>query len=1056
MSTENVAAAQIALVNSLNRVASEATTVRTQTQFLIQAQEEYAAAQRRAKEASDAAAKAAADAARTLQSAFGTVGVRSAQELEAEIRQVRDAMELVRTGAGLTGRELSVAMASGNARIKELERSLREVRGELTLADQAAGLLKNSMGQIAAGNLIADGIGALVNKVKELGREFVATIVQTEQLRRGLNAVYKDVGVTTAQFEFLRKTAGENGIAIGAVSDAFVRFSAAMKSANIPVAESNALFASVTRTAGSLGLSAEATGGALDALGQIASKGVVSLEELRQQLGDRLPGALGAAAKGLGLTEAELIKLVESGGLAARDFFPAFTQGLKELQGEADGLVPTFNRLTNALTIATQNAGDAGAVNVLTGALKLLGAAVGIVVGLLTGFVESIGLVAKSLALAANPALTWAQKLEILKEELAAAAERQSAFSAAIDQALNPTQQATAATTALATAIQRAKDAATAAGVNWDGLSRSQQASAIAAQVAGNAQLSLGGRIASTNAAITALLEAQSKETEALGKLAKAAKEQGDTLVALAKLQGDEKSAVEAAAQAAELYAAAQAKVAASRAQEVNLLEQQLATILRVRSEEVKQGKLSQEQLDKETEALRNKIKTAKSEEEQSRASAEAARQELEVRRLSVQMYGDQSAKLKEYEADVLRLRTTLAEYVRLNIEGKKSDEEVKAVREALAKATAKYNDTVQDSIAKKRLESQEAASGLQITLASRNAEVQLYEAKAQSARASGDLRMATYYETEAKRAKIEADKLSIQIKEIELKLEKAELQLKLDGLKLTDPTNKLKIEELELRLKLTGVKEKEIEASKELLRIKESEILTGQRLSGVINGEGSARGGVIGAIGSQSDAMEKLMMRYKLSADYSQRQIELLEQEAAAAEKAAEAKRKYWNVDKDGFTLDANGQRMQQSVPTDRYVLDTAKSQGLSDKQAIELVDRFIRNGEGVGTINGMDWFSSVNKAISDLVVEEARKRANGQGGAPGTPGTPTTPTTPTTATNTPTTTTPSNGFSSGRTSMTINIGGIGTTIGLNSQADANRLAGVFRQIEEASRSSS
>ena len=83
-------------------------------------------------------------------------------------------------------------------------------------------------------------------------------------------------------------------------------------------------------------------------------------------------------------------------------------------------------------------------------------------------------------------------------------------------------------------------------------------------------------QIASTNAAIAALLEAQAKETEALGKLAKAAKEQGDTLVALAKLQGDEKSAVEAAAQAAELYAAAQAKVAASRAQEVALLEQQL------------------------------------------------------------------------------------------------------------------------------------------------------------------------------------------------------------------------------------------------------------------------------------------------------------------------------------------------------------------------------------------------------------------------------------------------------------------------------------------------
>ena len=50
----------------------------------------------------------------------------------------------------------------------------------------------------------------------------------------------------------------------------------------------------------------------MSALAQMASKGTVSMEELRQQLGDRLPGALGLAAKGLGITEQELIKLVSA------------------------------------------------------------------------------------------------------------------------------------------------------------------------------------------------------------------------------------------------------------------------------------------------------------------------------------------------------------------------------------------------------------------------------------------------------------------------------------------------------------------------------------------------------------------------------------------------------------------------------------------------------------------------------------------------------------------------------------------------------------------------
>jgi hypothetical protein len=198
---------------------------------------------------------------------------------------------------------------------------------------------------------------------------------------------------------------------------------------------------------------------------------------------------------------------------------------------------------------------------------------------------------------------------------------------------------------------------------------------------------------------------------------------------------------------------------------------------------------------------------------------------------------------------------------------------------------------------------------------------------------------------------------------------------------------------------------------------------------------------------------MEKLLMQYTLSADYSERQIAMLEREAAAAEKAAEAKRKYWNVDKDGFTLDANGQRMQQSVPTDRYVLDAAKSQGLTEAQALELVDRFIRNGEGVGMINGMDWFSSVNKAISDLAVDSARKRVQDQDpngrGQVGRPGGATGPTGSAPSTGVTT------GGSSGMT-INVNIGGRSTPIGVRSQADADQLAGIFRTLEDASRRSS
>jgi hypothetical protein len=152
--------------------------------------------------------------------------------------------------------------------------------------------------------------------------------------------------------------------------------------------------------------------------------------------------------------------------------------------------------------------------------------------------------------------------------------------------------------------------------------------------------------------------------------------------------------------------------------------------------------------------------------------------------------------------------------------------------------------------------------------------------------------------------------------------------------------------------------------------------------------------------LADQSDAMAKLMMSYTMSANYSERQIALLEREAAAAEKVAEAYRKKWNIDKDGFTLDSNGQRMQQSAPSERYVYDTAKAQGLTDEQALALLEEFMPNGKASRGNNGntglgasKDWFTLVNEAINRAVIEAARNRVNGTG--PAAPPAPTTTTT-------------------------------------------------------------
>lgn len=980
--------------------------------------------------------------------AFAQINVRPVEVVRQEIAATNAAMQTLAASGKLTGEALAVAMAQGKAKVTELEREMRQLSGTMTMTDRAAGLLKNSMGQIAAGNIVADAVGYLVNKVKELGREFIATTVETETLRRGLNAIYKDAKLAGDQFAFLNKTAQASGLAVGTLGATFVQFSAATRAANIPLAVSNDLFATVTRVAGSLGLSVEAAGGALNALGQMASKGVVSLEELRQQLGDRMPGALSAAAKGLGLTEAELIKLVESGSLAARDFFPAFSQGLKTLQGDTEGLLPTWNRLNNAFTATTQALGDAGAVEIMSGALRALAAVVGAVlvpIGALADLfltsVRAVGVFAGAVATLTNP-------VGALKDLLSGLADRQGRVAKAFgdvvfgaDQAKVEIVNLTAATAAAATAAQQAGD-------KWGGLTRAQQANAVAAVIAADGHKDLSARLVQTSAYIDGAIAAQAKETESLAKLAKAAQSHGEAMVALARLRGDEAGALEISAQAAADHAKALAKVAESHAEETRLLELKRAELEKTRKA---QGD-STDEIAKQTQEIDKKIQVSKAEEEQSRAAAEAARAEAVARGVAAQAYQDNSAKVEEYGKQLARAKEILELTIQLEKAGAVGKQEVKDATEAAAAAQAKYTDAIKDATENTRLETEARRASLLIAKESLSSEVELLKAKAEQARNSGLLVTALDLERQAKAKQIEVERLLLEIKEIELKLLRGELQAKLDLVKLNEPENANKIKEIELRLELTKVQERQLESSRKLLDIKESETTRSERLTHSIGGETTARGHATAATERQADAMDKMLMRYKLSADYSEGQIALLEHEAAAAERAAEAYRKKWNVDKDGFTLDKNGQRMQQSAPTERYVYDTAKSQGLSDQEALALADRFMQNGRPSGMQNGIlgpssDWFSQVNAAINKKVMENARQKVNS-------------PTAPGLDTNTNTTTsTPAGGAptrqSAGKT-VTVNFGGRSTSINTASDADANALVGLLRQLETDSRRAS
>ncbi|MEM6432384.1 MAG: tape measure protein [Cyanobacteria bacterium P01_D01_bin.115] len=225
----------------------------------------------------------------------------------------------------------------------------------------------------AGGNLTALGI-AIKTQLVDLGVEalrtltsaistFVSDSFQVSDAFRGfdvaLESVFGSAQAASQELDFLRSTVNEFGGDIQGATQQYISLSAAANEAGVDQAAVREVFTETTRVLGLFGRSAEQSNLTLNALSQIASKGVVSMEELRQQLGEQLPVAFGATARGLGITTAELNELVSSGELTAAEFFPAFARGLADIEGQIDPAVLAVQRFNNSITEIQRGIGNA-------------------------------------------------------------------------------------------------------------------------------------------------------------------------------------------------------------------------------------------------------------------------------------------------------------------------------------------------------------------------------------------------------------------------------------------------------------------------------------------------------------------------------------------------------------------------------------------------------------------------------------------------------------------------------------------------------------------------
>ena len=120
------------------------------------------------------------------------------------------------------------------------------------------------------------------------------------------------------------------------VAKGYRNFYSAASMAGFDKSGIQSMYSDVLVASRSIGASQQQVEGALLALEQMLSKGKVSMEELRRQLGNALPGAFEIGAKAMGVTTQKFNEMVKA-GISAQEFVPKFT---KELLKTYEGAFP--------------------------------------------------------------------------------------------------------------------------------------------------------------------------------------------------------------------------------------------------------------------------------------------------------------------------------------------------------------------------------------------------------------------------------------------------------------------------------------------------------------------------------------------------------------------------------------------------------------------------------------------------------------------------------------------------------------------------------------------
>ena len=268
------------------------------------------------------------------------------------------------------------------------------LKQQLALATKAATVSQTGLNAALAtmGSILKSVLGPLtiiygifrgIGKLKEI-------LIKLDSFNFALQKITGSAFKTEESMRFLIKTAQDFGISLSVAADRYVKFFTAAKQAGLSVEDTRQIFSDMSKAAGVLGLKAHEVEGVFLALEQMLSKGKVTTEELRRQLGERLPGAFGVMARTVQklnptmiVTVQTLDDMLKKGQVLSHEVLPLFTKTYNEAFGidkvdRVETLIAAQTRFQNSWTIMVyelengnsyMSKGFIGAFDIMTGAI---------------------------------------------------------------------------------------------------------------------------------------------------------------------------------------------------------------------------------------------------------------------------------------------------------------------------------------------------------------------------------------------------------------------------------------------------------------------------------------------------------------------------------------------------------------------------------------------------------------------------------------------------------------------------------------------------------------